>query len=162
MSTLKQRFAELQADMPNISQADLARATGAKPPSVNAWFTGDTKSMKAGTADKAAALYGVNALWLATGEGYKMPIRDSSSVSISNQDVASVQKAQAAISNIATLEQSLEGLAYYMAGLDDSDRRAAMRMIDGLAEAPDRHAKTAAGIRAMVGAAFVQSTRKAA
>lgn len=71
MSTLKQRFAELEAEKPEITQADLARATGAKPPSVNAWFTGDSKSMKSATAVKAAALYGVSPLWLATGEGYK-------------------------------------------------------------------------------------------
>ncbi len=69
LTTLKQRFALLQERNPDISQADLARATGAKPPSVNAWFTGDTKSMKADTASKVAALYGVNPVWLATGEG---------------------------------------------------------------------------------------------
>lgn len=69
MTTLKQRFAELSALRPEISQADLARATGAKPPSVNAWFSGDTKSMKADTAAKVAAIYGCNPIWLATGEG---------------------------------------------------------------------------------------------
>ena len=69
MTTLKQRFAELSALRPEISQADLARATGAKPPSVNAWFSGDTKSMKADTAAKAAAVYGCSPIWLATGEG---------------------------------------------------------------------------------------------
>lgn len=69
MTTLKQRFAVLSAARPDISQADLARATGAKPPSVNAWFSGDTKSMKGETAAKAAALYGCSAIWLATGVG---------------------------------------------------------------------------------------------
>lgn len=69
MSTLKQRFAKLAELHPEITQADLARATGAKPPSVNAWFSGETKSMKAATAAKAARLYGCNPLWLAEGEG---------------------------------------------------------------------------------------------
>lgn len=69
MTTLKQRFQRLRELRPEISQADLARATGAKPPSVNAWFTGETKSMKAETAAKAAAVYGVNPHWLATGDG---------------------------------------------------------------------------------------------
>lgn len=73
MSTLKQRFSELVLERPEITQADLARATGAKPPSVNAWFTGASKSMKSGTAVKAAALYGVSPMWLATGDGYKKP-----------------------------------------------------------------------------------------
>lgn len=69
MLSLKERFALLRSEKPEITQADIARATGAKPPSVNAWFTGDTKSMKIDTAQAAAALYGVNALWLATGKG---------------------------------------------------------------------------------------------
>ena len=73
MSTLKQRFAKLAELHPEITQADLARATGAKPPSVNAWFSGETKSMKAATAAKAAQLYGCNPHWLATGEGEMLP-----------------------------------------------------------------------------------------
>lgn len=73
MSTLKQRFARLAELYPNISQADLVRATGAKAPSVSAWFSGETKSMKAATAAKAAQLYGCNPHWLATGEGEMVP-----------------------------------------------------------------------------------------
>lgn len=69
MNTLKQRFALLEEAKPHITQADLARATGAKPPSVSAWFSGDTKSMKGPTAARAAALYGCNVAWLATGQG---------------------------------------------------------------------------------------------
>lgn len=67
-TTLKQRFALLQERRPEISQADLARLCGAKPPSVNAWFSGETKSMRAETAAKVAAVYGVSPIWLATGE----------------------------------------------------------------------------------------------
>lgn len=81
MTTLKQRFAALAAARPDISQADLARATGAKPPSVNAWFSGDTKSMKGETAAKAAALYGCSAIWLATGVG---PMYGNKAESVSN------------------------------------------------------------------------------
>ncbi|MGJ7533926.1 MULTISPECIES: helix-turn-helix domain-containing protein [unclassified Variovorax] len=69
MSTLKERFALLARANPAITQADLARATGAKPPSVNAWFSGNTKSMRASTAALAAKLYGADPHWLATGEG---------------------------------------------------------------------------------------------
>lgn len=69
MSTLKERFALLAKANPAITQADLARATGAKPPSVNAWFSGNTKSMRATTAALAAKLYGADSHWLATGEG---------------------------------------------------------------------------------------------
>lgn len=68
MSTLKQRFEELQLEKPEVTQADLTRATGATAPSVSAWFSGKTKSMKLGTAIHAAQLYGVRAMWLAEGE----------------------------------------------------------------------------------------------
>lgn len=73
MSTLKQRFAQLSKERPDITQADLARATGAKPPSVNAWFSGETKTMKGVTSAKAAQLYGCNVLWLSDGIGPMWP-----------------------------------------------------------------------------------------
>lgn len=114
MSTLKQRFAELQAGKPEITQADLSRATGAKPPSVNAWFTGETKSMKPGTAAKAAALYGVDPLWLATGEGYKKSAAEVAAQfgttqrdSEQNHDPGLANSSQAAINNIASLRPIL-------------------------------------------------------
>lgn len=69
MSTLQERFQALRARRPEISNADLARLTGAKPPSVGDWFNGETKSMKANTAAKVAAVYSVNPMWLATGNG---------------------------------------------------------------------------------------------
>lgn len=77
MSTLADRFAALSAAKPLITQADLARATGAKPPSVSAWFSGETKSMKADTAAKAAQLYGCNPMWLSTGIGPVWPANTS-------------------------------------------------------------------------------------
>jgi len=83
-------------------------------------------------------------------------------ISKSNQALAPVDIAQTAIKDIATLEQSLEGLAVYLAALDAGDRAEAMKMISVLAESPDRHAKTASGIRGMVGAAFPQLDKKAA
>lgn len=69
MTTLQQRFALLSEARPDVSQAQLARDTGARPPSVHAWFSGDTRSMRAETAAKAAAVYGCNPMWLATGVG---------------------------------------------------------------------------------------------
>ena len=128
MSTLKQRFAELQATRPDISQADLARATHAKPPSVNAWFTGETKSMKPGTAAKAAALYGVDALWLATGEGYKTATATatltaptgtlSATGSASKPPLAQIEPAQGATDTIAIVDTLLDK----MAATDQTDR----------------------------------------
>lgn len=78
MTTLKQRFALLAQKKPEITQADLARATGAKASSVSDWFSGETKSMKAGTAAKAAQLYGCETLWLSNGTGPIWPAASSS------------------------------------------------------------------------------------
>lgn len=69
MTSLKERFAQLAALHPHIKQADIAKQVGVKPPSVNAWFTGATKSLNAVTASRVATMYGVNQRWLATGEG---------------------------------------------------------------------------------------------
>ena len=86
MSTLKQRFAALAKLHPGITQADLARATGAKPPSVSAWFSGKTTSMKAATAAKAAEVYGCNPHWLATGEGEMVYVKNISTNKENNEN----------------------------------------------------------------------------
>lgn len=69
MTTLQQRFAILAKRRPDVVQADLARVAGVKPPSVNDWFSGKTKSLKGNTAAKVAKHYGVSVQWLTTGEG---------------------------------------------------------------------------------------------
>jgi len=168
MSTLKQRFAELQAEKPNISQADLARATGAKPPSVNAWFTGETKSMKIGTAGKAAALYGVNALWLATGEGYKSEIRESSSSGSTapnlhqNQAPSTVEYVQTAIKDIATIENILASLSSHLEQVDAGKRTAAAALLSVLSQSPGDPAIIAAIAALLRPQAFTQQHQKAA
>ncbi len=50
-------------------QTELAVACKVRPPSVNDWLSGKTKSMKAATAHRAAAFLGVNFLWLTEGRG---------------------------------------------------------------------------------------------
>jgi phage repressor protein C with HTH and peptisase S24 domain len=72
MSTLKERFAELAALNPSIKQADIAKRVGVKPPSVNGWFTGATKSLNGVTAARVAQMFGVSVQWLTTGEGPKL------------------------------------------------------------------------------------------
>jgi len=83
MTTLKERFAMLAGLHPEISQADVARAAGVKPPSANGWFSGASKSMKAAPATAVAALYGVDAHWLATGEGAMRPANTSTVLKVS-------------------------------------------------------------------------------
>ncbi|MCG7868213.1 MAG: helix-turn-helix transcriptional regulator [Candidatus Thiodiazotropha taylori] len=50
---------------------DLARYLNIKEPSVSAWFSGDTKSLKADTCLGAARFLGVNPFWLYLNTGKK-------------------------------------------------------------------------------------------
>lgn len=52
-----------------VSQADLARACGVKPPSVNGWLSGKSKFLRGENLLKAAAALNVSDTWLATGRG---------------------------------------------------------------------------------------------
>lgn len=52
-----------------VSKSDLARACNVKPASVSDWLSGKSKSMRAHTAQLAAAFLKVNPVWLSTGEG---------------------------------------------------------------------------------------------
>lgn len=53
----------------NCSLPELADAAGVRTPSAHGWVNGDSQSLKAGPAIKAAAFLGVDALWLAEGDG---------------------------------------------------------------------------------------------
>lgn len=127
MLTLKQRFELLQKERPEISQADLARATGAKPPSVNAWFTGETKSMKAETAAMAAGLYGVNPLWLATGKGIKQ----------ADDGRALGSSASQTLIGPAGVAQGIEAISAALAQMTDAQREVMAGKLASLARAPD-------------------------
>lgn len=61
-------------NLAGVSQADLARACGVKPPSVNGWLGGKSKFLRGENLLKAASKLGVNQQWLATGEGPMLPV----------------------------------------------------------------------------------------
>ena len=52
-----------------LSQADLARACGVKPPSIHGWLSGKSKFLRGENLLSAAAALGVSQKWLATGLG---------------------------------------------------------------------------------------------
>lgn len=56
-------------DRSGISQAELARACGVKPPSVHGWLSGKSKFLRGENLLKAAKVLGVSQQWLATGSG---------------------------------------------------------------------------------------------
>lgn len=63
-----------------LSQAELARACGVKPPSVNGWLSGRSKFLRGENLLKAASALGVNQQWLATGEGKMVSTTHQSNV----------------------------------------------------------------------------------
>jgi transcriptional regulator with XRE-family HTH domain len=69
MSTLQDRLREAMAAKPRVSQAQIARACGISPPSVNDWLSGKTKSLIAENLLPTARILEVNPDWLASGKG---------------------------------------------------------------------------------------------
>lgn len=56
-----------------VSQVDLARACGVKPPSVHGWLSGKAKFLRGENLLQAARALNVSQDWLATGEGSMQP-----------------------------------------------------------------------------------------
>lgn len=69
MSTLTERLQQALDRRPDVSKADIARACKIRPPSVTAWFSGETKTLDAANLVTAANILGVDPTWLATGKG---------------------------------------------------------------------------------------------
>lgn len=88
MSTLQERLRQIMAGPPKISQAALARACGIKPPSVNDWLSGKTKTIEGQNLLLAADFLGVAPKWLATGRG---PVRKSAGLAEGSNVVAALQ-----------------------------------------------------------------------
>lgn len=69
MRTLQERLKHAMTGPPKISQAALARACHIKPPSVNDWLSGKTKTIEGENLLLAADFLKVMPMWLATGKG---------------------------------------------------------------------------------------------
>lgn len=65
---------KIAMDEAGMSQVDLARACGVKPPSVHGWLSGKAKYLRGENLLQAARALGVSQEWLATGSG---SMRDS-------------------------------------------------------------------------------------
>lgn len=71
LKTLAERLRYAMEVLPpkKIKGVDLARAVGVKPPSVSDWLSGKSKTMEGENLLKASKFLGVNANWLASGNG---------------------------------------------------------------------------------------------
>lgn len=72
MSTLAERV-KAQMEAKQLSNKELAIAAGVRPPTAHNWGSGKTKAIKGEPLLRAAAAFGVNPHWLATGRGPKYP-----------------------------------------------------------------------------------------
>lgn len=73
MNTLSQRLLLAMKGPPEITQAELARACGIKPPSVSGWISGATKSLTGKNLIAAAKKLNVNPDWLQSNRGPMRP-----------------------------------------------------------------------------------------
>ena len=60
-------------NLAGVSQAELARACGVKPPSVSGWLSGRARFLRGENLLAAASALGVSQSWLATGHGEMIP-----------------------------------------------------------------------------------------
>ncbi|MFM2057929.1 MAG: hypothetical protein RLY71_2314 [Pseudomonadota bacterium] len=97
---------------PTASQAGLAAFCGVKPPSVSAWFTGETKALKAASLRKAAEYLGCSRDWLETGVGPPGWLDAA-------PDQAPTALTEPAASTPPTLAQALPVLLAHLPGLSE-------------------------------------------
>lgn len=64
---------KLAMEQAGVSQVELARACGVKPPSVHGWLSGKSKFLRGENLLQAARVLKVNQDWLATGTGPMKP-----------------------------------------------------------------------------------------
>ncbi len=67
----------LAMDAASMSQAELARQVGVKPPSINGWLNGKAKFLRGENLLAAARALQVSQEWLATGKGSMRPAADA-------------------------------------------------------------------------------------
>ncbi len=67
MSTLQDRLLALRAENPAVTNTQLAKLAGVKPPSVSDWFSGRTSALKWESAKAIAQAYGVTDHWVTSG-----------------------------------------------------------------------------------------------
>lgn len=89
-TTFSERLKLATQGLPRGVQARLAAACDVSPPSVNAWFSGDTKTIAADVIFPAARFLKVNPEWLATGRGSMHPASEDG-VSDSGQAAQAVR-----------------------------------------------------------------------
>ena len=131
---------KLAMEKSGLDQKALVKKTGLRQSSVSSAINRASGSSDTTTYARAC---GVDAHWLATGEGEMAPVQTPST---------------AAPAAVASLEQITEALAGYFEGMDASTRKMAVVLLGQLADDPKDHSR----IAAMIDLSIRSKNRKAA
>lgn len=117
-----------------LTQVALSKKTGIPQSTIS---TAEREGNGSGETPVYAQACGVDALWLATGEGEMIPVFLKQ-----NQPLALDNQAQAATNNIVpSLAQSIQALSQHLVDMDVTTRRRAGRLLADLADEPHTHAQ---------------------
>lgn len=86
IAMLKDRLRLAMDGPPRVRQVDLAAAVGVKPPTVNDWLSGKSRTIRGQYLVRVASELGVSAEWLATGRGEMRPSRPVHNERSSNRE----------------------------------------------------------------------------
>lgn len=132
--TLQKRIADRLGAV-GITPAQLAREVGIKAPSVSAWMSGHTKTIKGENLLRAARALQCSAEWLATGKG-------NPELSDATKAASMVREESPAYITDPTIEEAIA----HLRSLDPPGRREALQWLRGFAagkktesNAPHRH-----------------------
>lgn len=142
MFLLKDRIQAAFNQLPTEKQNQrmLADHCGVRPPSVNDWFSGATKSLKGKSLIRAAEYLNVDEMWLATGKGSMertgSPHSNVSASSIGERRVPLLNYVQAGMFADCGQNFTMEEVEYLLTDLDLSERAFALQ-IKGNSMLPD-------------------------
>lgn len=129
---------KLALEKSGITQAQLARACGVKPPSVNGWLNGKSKYLRGENLLAAAKALGVSHHWLATGKGLMVEDSDSEHVdagrSTTQPDGSHLFYKMA---KPPSIRQAFERIASTLAQLSEPDRETIALLMRQLCDRPD-------------------------
>lgn len=125
---LKDRI-KFAMDAAGLSPADFARATKTSPGGVSQWLDGKIKTLKAGSAARIEKVTGIDARWIATGEGQIKATTD--------KDTQNHTKAiESTASRYCSVRQAITTLTILVEDAPQNERKAIMHLINSALETP--------------------------
>ncbi len=151
-----------------LTQVALSKKTGIPQSTIS---TAEREGNGSGETPVYAQACGVDALWLATGQGEMLPTAITITATlpgltmrsaIENQPLAPVQQAQEAINGVASLNVALNSLTTYLAQVEPGRRESVATLMASLVRTPDDDGLRAALTALLTPSGFAETQRKAA